>query len=105
MRLKGRGSVRFIDGMVPHSTGIRWKNDEICESKRLAIDCGSKSTQADFNLGSLDLTLSLRALTSAPARNSLIPKSFFLNGFHALNGSSAFDFKCNKKKGKEYGIS
>jgi hypothetical protein len=28
MRLKGRGSGRFVDGMVPHSTGMRWKNDE-----------------------------------------------------------------------------
>jgi hypothetical protein len=105
MRLEGRGSGRFVDGMVPHSTGIRWKNDEICESKHLAIYCGSKSTQANLNLGSLDLTLSLRALTSAPAHNSLITKGFFLNGFHALNGSLAFDFKLHKKEGKEYGVS
>lgn len=28
MCLKGQGSGRFVDGMVPHTTGTQWENDE-----------------------------------------------------------------------------
>jgi len=92
--------------------GVSIYSDPVPENMSLYLRIEAPSNILWFKIhssqlksGSLDLTLSLRALTSASARNSLITKGFFLNGFHALNGTLAFDFEFNNKEGKEYGVS
>jgi hypothetical protein len=85
VRLKGRGSGVFVDGMLPHSTGIRWKNGEnaffwCCEDGGNDIVCHGKKLGniVWFNIhlsqpkSRFIRSNSLRALTKAPVCNSFI---------------------------------